>query len=250
MCENRDSAAGDGFTRTEGPEVIVWGKARSGIKNARRLLPLAKRLTLEALRETGAGPDVLKRRAAPGTRTVNRVRRVVLDRRLGGAAAVCDERPGEIRIGPNYAMDLTSDDEALFLLAHELTHVAAWSGQLRGFADVLAQRAGLTAAVALNDEQKEDLACEFIAMAVFKRFVELEPAEESKEKRLARVLGYESPSDRLQFAWDDFCFSYYGEHSYSGDVEHLSQGEVRRALRELDPELGALIPADPSPPPP
>lgn len=250
LCENRDAVTGTGFDEADDRGVIVWRQARAGIKNARRLLPLAKRLTLEALRETGADYRVRQSGAHPGERGINSVRRIRLDSRLGDSGAVRDDRPREIRVGASYAMYLTSDDEALLLLAHELTHVAAWSGKLRDVIEGIARRSKLTAGVTLTGRQKEDLACEFIALKVVKRYVELEPTGESKVERLSRVLEYEPPSERLRFAWDDFCFSYYGEHGYRGDDEHLSNGETRRALRELDPELGALIPPDPSPPSP
>jgi hypothetical protein len=244
------AAAGEGFDEAEDRGVIVGEQVQAGIRNARRLLPLAKRLTLEALRETGAAYGVSPSGAEPGKRRINSVRRVMLDSRLGGAGAVSDARPPDIRVGPVYAMHLTSDDEALFLLAHELTHVALWSGKLRGFIEGLASKARFTADVAPTGRQKEDLACDFIALMVVKRFVELNPTEEPKAERLSRVLGYETPSERLRLAWEDFCFSYYGEHGYRGDDEHLSHGEIRRALREIDPELRTLIPPDPSPPPP
>jgi hypothetical protein len=173
------------------------------------------------------------------------VNRVVLDAQLGNSGAVWDERPREIRIGPLSAMHLTLDDEALLLLAHELTHVASRSGRLLDFVNGLADKARLTSGVAPTAGQKEDLVCDFIGALVVQSFAELKPTAESKAERLSRVLGYESRDDRLLFAWDDFCASYrdYGD---LGDEEHLSQGNNLRALRGLDPKLRTLVPGDTS----
>ena len=243
LCESESTAGDDGFNRFENESVVVWQQARSGIKNAARLLPLARRLTLRALRQASASGPVNSGTLAAAKRRISAVNRIMLDAQLGNSGAVWDERPREIRIGPVYAMNLTSDDETLLLLAHELTHVALWSGRLDGLVNRLADKARFTTGVAVTADQREDLACDFVAALAVKRFVELNPTAESKALRLSRVLGYESRDDRLLFAWDDFCASYrdYGD---PGDEEHLSQANNLRALRGLDPELRTLVPGD------
>ena len=244
LCGSEGPAGGDDFSRFEDDSVVVWQQARNGIKNATRLLPLAKRLTLRTLWQAGAPGHATSVGMKAAKRRIAAVNRVVLDPRLGNAGEVWEQRPREIRIGPNYAMHLTSDDDALLLLAHELTHVASWSGRLDGFVNGLADRARFTAGVAPTAAQKEDFVCDFIAALVVKRFVELNPTAESKAERLARVLGYESPDARLRFAWNDFCASYHGDYGDPGDDEHLSQRDNLRGLRGLDPELRILVPDD------
>jgi hypothetical protein len=244
LCQNEGPAAGDGFSSFEDEGVVVWQQAHNGIKNATRLLPLARRLTLQALREAGAHGPINSDGLTAAKRRITAVNRVVLDPRLGNSGEVWDARPREIRIGPAYAMHLTSDDDALLLLAHELTHVATWSGRLEGFVNSLADKVRFTAGVAPTAAQKEDLACDFVAALAVKRFVELNPTAESKAERLSRVLGYESRDARLRFAWDEFCASYHGDYGDPGDAEHLSQEENLRALRGLDLELRTLVPGD------
>ena len=247
LCENRGTAARDEFGSSEERRVIIWRQAQTGIRNARRLLPLAKRLTLEAIKEAGSANGVRASGLAAAKRRIEAVSRVVLDSQLGSAGEVWDDRPSEIRIGPEYAMHLTSDDDAaLLLLGHELTHVAAWSGQLDGFFESLSNKARLADDIEPTIEQKEDLACDFVATLVVKRFVERKPTDESKAARLSRAIGYESPSERLQYAWEDFCASYRGD---SGDDEHLGKVQMLHALLALDPELKALVLAEPVPPP-
>jgi hypothetical protein len=244
LCESEGPAGGDRSSRFEDDGVVVWQQAHNGIKNATRLLPLAKRLTLRALWQVGA-PSLATSAGMKATRRrITAVNRVVLDPRLGNSGEVWDERPWEIRIGPDYAMHLTSDDDALLLLAHELTHVASWSGRLDGFVNSLADKARFATGVAPTADQKEDLVCDFIGALVVERFVELNPTAESKAERLSRVLGYESPDARLRFAWDNFCATYHGDYGDPGDEEHLSQRDNLRALRGLDLELRTLVPGD------
>jgi hypothetical protein len=246
LCENESPAGIDGFSRFQDEGVVVWQQAHNGIKNATRLLPLARRLTLLALQQAGAPSPISPGGLTAAKRRITAVNRGVLDPRLGNAGEVWDARPWEIRIGPAYAMNLTSDDDALLLLVHELTHVASWSGSLLGFVNSLADKARFTTGVAPTADQKEDFVCDYVAALAVKRFVKLNPTAESKAERLSRVLGYESRDARLRLAWDDFCASYHGDYSDPGDAEHLSQKDNLRALRGLDLELRTLVPGDPA----
>jgi hypothetical protein len=211
---------------------------RAGIANARRLLPLAKRLSIKTLLELGEQNGLPARDLSLAQRKIMKVDRIVLDGELGDSAAVQDERPREIRIGSGYAETLISDDEAVFLLAHELTHVAAQTGKMGGFIENVSRRAKVAADVEVLDGQEEDLACDFIATHALKHFIDLHPTKQSKAERLLYTCGYEPPSERLARAWEDFCASYHG---FPGDGHHLSQGLTVRALAGLDNELKALI---------
>ena len=209
----------------------------AGIKNTRRLLSIATKLSIKALLEWGKQNGLPARNLARAERKIKKVDRVVLDGELGDAAAVQDDRPREIRIGSGYAETLISDDEAVFLLAHELTHLAARTGGLDGLIESVSRRA-TAAGVETLDDQEEDLACDFIGAQVLKRFIDLYPTNEPKAERLLRTCGYELPSERLAHAWEAFCASYNG---FTGDTHHLSQGLTVRALAGLDPELKAFV---------
>jgi len=210
----------------------------AGIKNTRRLLPIATKLSIKALLEWGEQNGLPARNLARAERKIKKVDRVILDGGLGDAAAVQDDRPREIRIGSGYAETLISDDEAVFLLAHELTHVAAQTGGLDGLIESASRRAKAAAGVETLDDQAEDLACDFIGAQVLKHFIDLHPTNEPKAERLLRTCGYELPSERLAHAWEAFCASYNG---FTGDAHHLSQGLTVRALAGLDPELKAFV---------
>jgi hypothetical protein len=205
-----------------------------GMRNTRRLLPLIKELTLDALRTRLKTKGLLKEK-----RLIASVRQVVLDRRLGDSAEVWDEDLSVIHVGPEYAVDLTSDDIAVFMLGHELTHVAARTGRLKQFIEEVSETARLSASVELGEGQKEDLACDFIATEVLKRFIALHPTGEANAARFSHAFGYDPPAERLARAWQDFCASYDGDLR---DGEHLNQAQTIRALVGLDPELKALVP--------
>lgn len=207
-----------------------------GMKNLKRLLPLAKKLTLESL-----GEMLKTTRLSRETRLIAAVHQLVLNPSMGDAAAVWEEDLSVIHVGPDYAAYVTSDDEAMLLLGHELTHVAVRTGRLNHFIENVNQGARTTANLELSEDQKEELACDFTGAEVLKRYIALYPTEEQNAQRFARAFGYEPSSERLAHAWQDFCTSYNGGPP---DKEHLSQDQTLRALLGLDPELKAMIPED------
>jgi hypothetical protein len=229
--------------REPGAVKGLWSQPQSnlrqihlGMKNLRRLLPLAKKLTLESL-----GEMLKTRELSREKRLLAAVHQLVLNPRMGDAAAVWEEDLSVIHVGPDYAAYVTSDDEAMLLLGHELTHVAVRAGRLNNFIENVNQGARTTANLELSEDQKEELACDFTGAEVLKRYIALYPTEEQNAQRFAGAFGYEPSSKRLAHAWQDFCTSYNGGPP---DEEHLSQDQTLRALLGLDPELKAMIPED------
>ena len=206
-----------------------------GIDNVRRLLPLGRRLTLQALGRLK--PSGLSRER----RLIASVRRVVLDPSLGSAAAVSEDDLSTIRVGPGYAVYLTSDDEAVLLLGHELTHVAARGGRLESLIESVGRVARQSAELVLDPVQKEELACDFTGAEVLRRYIALRPTGRASAERFTRAFGYESRPERLARAWQDFCMSYNGDPD---DEEHVSLAQTFRVLPRFDPEFKALIPDD------
>jgi hypothetical protein len=207
-----------------------------GLKNARRLLPQAKQLTLEFLHERVKTSALTKE-----ARLIAAVNHLVIDHSLGDSAEVREGDLSKIWIGPDYATYLVSDDEAVLLLTHELTHVAVRAGKLNKFIDSVTTTARLSARIELNQQQNEELACEFTAAEVLKRFIATNPTNEPSSERFSLAFGYETPAKRLTRAWADFCASYRGD---SRDNQHLGQDETIRALIVLDQDLKAFVPDD------
>jgi hypothetical protein len=197
-------------------------QVEQGVANTKRLLPLARQFTLLSLRECQGSFGIRSAGFREAESSVEAVDSVLVDDELGEMAEVDDEHPGQIRIGPDYALYLTNDDEVILLLGHELTHVAAWDGRLREFIDSVAGKVERLSGVHAAEEQKEDLACDYIGEQALKRFIRQHPTGESAEERLAGILGFNADDE------DD------------GDEEHLSQREMLQVWGSLDEELRTL----------
>lgn len=209
-----------------------------GIENVRRLLPLGKRLTLQALGGVLKTSGLSRER-----RLIASVRRVVFDASLGDAAAVSEHDLTTIRVGPGYAAYLRSDDEAMLVLGHELTHVAARGGRLQRLIEEVSRVARESAELALSEVQKEELACDYTGAEVLKRYIVLRPTARADSERFTSAFGYRPRPERLASAWQDFCTSYDGDPD---DEEHLSLAQTFRVLPRLNPELQTLITDDAS----
>jgi len=233
LSEKRGAASSEGSAGREGPDPR---QIHLGIENVRRLLPLGKKLTLRAL-AAGLKTDGLSRER----RLIASVRRVVFDPRLGDSAEVSEGDLTTIRVGPGYAAFLTSDDESILLLGHELTHVAARGGRLQHLLEGVSRVASQSAELALDEVQKEELACDFTGAEVLRRYIALRPTGRASAERFASAFGYQPRSERLAHAWQDFCTSYNGDPA---DEEHLSLAQTFRLLPRLNPELKSLIPED------
>lgn len=194
--------------------------AADGLGRAAGLLPLARRLTLEALEEVAGRYGVGEAALRGARRQVEAVRDVRLVTGLGDLAEFDEDEPTEVRVGEEYARNLTNDDEAVLLLAHELTHAAAVGNGLDELIEAVAADAARRSGIFAADEQKEDLLCEYVGEQALKRFARLSPGREPLSVRVGRAFGGVGREDE-------------GE----GDEEHLSPGETWRALRGLDPEL-------------
>jgi hypothetical protein len=203
----------------------AWQQAARGIENARRLLPLAKELTIATLREHESEFHLDHSDLELAARYIQAINTIELDESLGNVAEVDDEQQQKILIGAEYALNLTADEETILLLGHELTHVAAWSERLTPFFEISAQRARQVSGVTATEDQKEDLACDYIGTEALKRFIRLRPTRESAAERLSIPLGG--------------CVESFEEDT--GNDEYLSEGETLRALLGLDPELKRMI---------
>lgn len=224
--ERRQNRAGRNSASHGAPSVPnASHEVASGMDNVERLLPLARHLSLEALREQARQYRIKPSELELAERNINAVRRIVLDQELGDRAEVDDDVPEEIRIGAEYAEYLGNDEDAVLLLGHELTHAAARHDNLTGFVQQITANAEREAGVRPTEDQQEDLACDFIGAQVLKTYVRRHPSRESERERLARALDYENGD----------------EPDAEGDEEHLSERETLRAILALDPELRRLL---------
>ncbi|MEO5928539.1 MAG: hypothetical protein ABIR47_01285 [Candidatus Kapaibacterium sp.] len=201
----------------------INGRLQLGMMNTKRLLARAKQLTLAAIHENAIRFGLADLDLSNATAYINAVDTLILDPALGGLAEVDIEYPGQIRVGPEYAVDLDIDDEVILLLAHELTHVAARDEHFLPIIDSVAEVVRRMAGVQPTRDQVEDLTCDYIGEQALKQFVRESPGSESIGNRLSETLGYEDERDE-------------------GDEEHLDHEAMLKSWLALDPELGSLIP--------
>src|SRR5262249_44603987 len=190
-----------------------------GVRNMNKLLPAARDLTSEALLSAGHRYGLAALPIERAARQLTAARRVSIDDHLGDTAMVDTRFPSAIRVGPECAEALVSDDLAIFIVAHELTHIANSSGDLRDLTKYVSLEAKSSACVNPTDMQEEDLTCDFIAELVLRRFIGTRPSARSPEERLWLTLA----------------------GGNSGDSTHLSDAETFRALIGLDSQLRLLI---------
>jgi hypothetical protein len=158
---------------------------RKGLHNAGRLLPLAKQFTIEALHRTAVSVGLTEFDLAEAERKINDVDSVVLDDALYDWAEVDLDQPSVIRVGVVYAFYLSGNEEAIFLLAHELTHVAAWSDNIERLMDSISEWSARVSPDGKNGDEKENLTCDFIGAQALKLYMFHYPTVEGVDERIA-----------------------------------------------------------------
>jgi hypothetical protein len=201
-------------------------EAEAGIQNARRLLPVGKKLMLQALADCQRQMGVYDTNMEAIAKAVNAIDSIGIDVTLWDLAEVDDERPNVIMVGPEYASLLTSDDEVGMLLGHELTHIAARDDRLKSFVSVVTLTVERLSGVYPTDDQQEDLAADYIGEQTLRRYILAYPTDEPGVSRLSRVLGVEPGAGEV---FDD-----------GGDDEHLAHIQMVQAWLALDRELAPL----------
>ena len=199
---------------------VVAGTAR-----AERLLPVAKNLAAESLRnllrEYGIGESRAVRAAFA---RLAGVRNIKPDMELRDNASVLYKEPRTIHFGTIFLAGLRSDEGMLSVLAHELTHVADGAGgSLSALFRGVARRAGRAAQLRVNLRRGEELTCDLVGALAVRAYVARTASVETLVRRTSRALAHN-------------CV----EHDHT-DRAHLSPRTTMRALLALDPALARAI---------
>ncbi len=192
---------------------VVAGAAR-----AERLLPIARTLTADALRElarTGNVPDTTLRASLA---RVAQVRRIKPDMDLRDNASVYYQDPRAIRFGTLFLAGLRSEEAMISVLAHELTHVA--DGPRAALAPLfrdVARQAARAARFRITGHRAEELTCDLVGVHATRAYIARTASLEPFARRTARAV----------------------EHNCverdETDLAHLSPRRTLRALLALDP---------------
>lgn len=196
------------------PEAVI------GAQRARRLLPVAKDLVIQTLRQMGAEFKIDAARIRAATTRVQEVTEIAPDPDLRDNAAVIMSDPHTIRFGTIFLVGLPSDEGMLSVLSHELTHIAdGKQNSLQPLFQLLGKRASNQTGIRINGQKPEELTCDLVGVRAGRYLISITPNAEPLVRRLARLLEHNCVDDD------------------ETDDEHLSPRNTMRAVLALDPAL-------------
>jgi hypothetical protein len=203
--------------------------ALAGANRSRRLLTLAKELTIKSLRQLGLDYGISQVLINQAAQRVLAVTEVNPDPDLRDNASVVMSNPKVINFGTIFLVGLPSDEGMVSVLSHELTHIAdGRQGSLGVLFGKIGKRASLRTGLRISGQRAEELSCDTVGAMAVESLIARSPGSEITPRRMARAMEHN-------------CVD-----SDDTDDEHLSPRSTMRALLALDPRLtrtviGALV---------
>ena len=200
-------------------------EARAGAARAQRLLPIAKTLVAQTLRQLATEYGLRKSprfrvRINQAIARMNAVRRVRPDMESRDNASVFLSRPRVITFGTLFLAGLRSDEGMISVLAHELMHIADGDNDsLRPLVTAVGNKASDLTGLEVSGQRGEELTCDLVGAMAVRAYVSGTPGYESIARRLARSVQHN-------------CVELD-----EGDEDHLSPRNTIRALLALNPAL-------------
>ena len=220
------------------PSLPIYSpEAVAGAERARRLLPIARELVEDAIRQLSSEYKLNKTRAHQLNiqRAIARVRivkRVKPDVDSRDNASVFLRRPHTITFGTIFLAGLPSDEGMISVLAHELVHIADGErDSLRTLFQTVGRRASGLTGLKIYEQRAEELTSDLIGAMAARTFVTRTPDYEPLPRRIARSVAHNCVEQD------------------EGDEEHLSPRDTIRALLALRPQLASELVYGPPPPP-
>lgn len=200
------------------PDVVA------ALKRAEQLLPTARELAVEALRELAAEHKLEDTRLRAAEARINAVTKIEPDVDLRDNASVSTNRPTVISFGTLFLVGLRSSEGLIGVMAHELTHLGdGREDSLQPLFQKVGRRAAGLTAMRVTGRRSEELTCDLIGALAARKLIARSPNRDPLPRRLARVLGHN-------------CV----EHDDTDD-SHLSPRNTMRALLSLDEVLAQGI---------
>jgi len=169
-------------------------EARAGAARAQRLLPVAKTLVINSLKQmvvdfglqNARGFDL---RVDQGIQRVLAVKTVRPDMESRDNASVFLSRPHTITFGTIFLAGLRSDEGMISVLAHELMHIADGDhDSLRMLVSSVGSKAADLTGMDIRGQRSEELTCDLIGAMAVKSYIEDTPSYESIARRMARSI--------------------------------------------------------------
>jgi hypothetical protein len=200
-------------------------EARAGAERAQKLLPIAKELVVNSLRQLSTEHGFHKSRSfnlrlRQAIARVNSVKRVKPDMESRDNASVYLSRPHVITFGTIFLAGLRSDEGMISVLAHELMHIADGDHDyLRALVVAVGNKASDLTGLDVHGQRGEEVTCDLIGAMAARAYIVHTPGYESVSRRIARSIQHN-------------CVELD-----EGDEDHLSPRNTIRALLALNPGL-------------
>ncbi|MFN2455783.1 MAG: hypothetical protein ABR577_16355 [Pyrinomonadaceae bacterium] len=194
---------------------------------ARRLLPVARSLTLKVLRQLARDYHVdLNQSRAVGER-IEAVDEIEADADLRDNALIVPDEARKIYFGTIFLVSLQSDEGMIGVLAHELTHAAdGEDAALQRLFRLVASRAANLTGLEISELRGEELTSDLVGALAARFFVDAKPNKEPLARRLARSVEHNCVADD------------------GTDEAHLSPRNTLRAVLALDATLARAVVAE------
>jgi hypothetical protein len=200
-------------------------EARAGAERAQRLLPVAKQLVINSLRQLSIEYGFQKSakfnlRLRKAIERVNSVKRVRPDMDSRDNASVYLSRPHVITFGTIFLSGLRSDEGMISVLAHELMHIADGDNDsVRALVAAVGNKVSDLTGLDIHGQRGEEVTCDLIGAMAVRAYIVSTPDYASVTRRLARSIQHN-------------CVELD-----EGDEDHLSPRNTIRALLALNPGL-------------
>ena len=200
-------------------------EAKAGAERAQRLLPLAKDLVVNSLRQLTVeygfqNSPKFEPHLRQAISRVNAVKRVRPDMDSRDNASVFLSRPHVITFGTIFLAGLRSDEGMISVLAHELMHIADGDNDsLRPLVAAVGNKASELTGLDIHGQRSEEITCDLIGAMAVSAYIAGTPGYESIARRVARSIQHN-------------CVEVD-----EGDEDHLSPRNTIRALLALNPLL-------------
>jgi hypothetical protein len=196
----------------------------AGARRAERLLPVARELTIEALRQLAEQYGLAPYRLRDAITRIKAVKNIEPDMELRDNAAVVLSDPHTISFGTIFLAGLKSDEGMVSVLSHELVHIAdGKTDSLRPLFRLIGRRASVLTGLSIYGHRPEELTCDLVGAMASGALVARTPSAESLARRLSRSVEHNCVEE------DDT------------DEDHLSPRNTMRAVFALNPELARDI---------
>ena len=204
--------------------------AIAGARRAQRLLPLARELSIAALRQLARDYGIDEPRMRNAAQRINAVQEIDPDIDLRDNASVTVRSPRTIHFGTIFLAGLRSDEGMISVLAHEITHIAdGREDSLHVLFRLIGRRASGLTGLRVTGQRAEELTCDLVGAMVARAFIERTPAKDPLVRRVARAVEHNCVDED------------------ETDDDHLSPRNTMRSLLALDPtlmrDLGVVAPA-------